>query len=141
MKEDSFIPHGFGRISGEDNEMSLAACFRFPKTVRHAVFASLRNHADSLVFSQFLGNAKIRCHGKTRFDALCSDLLHRILQGPFEVLVSHLQVVLPGDDLAVAHPRADDMLGERSRQLSLPARAEVVEEFGPSLHAGLAKDL
>ena len=58
------------------------------------------------------------------------------LQSPLEMLFGRLEIMLPSDLLAVAHPFANDVRRELLFKFRLPARPQVVEDARPRFHAG-----
>jgi hypothetical protein len=74
--------------------------------------------------------------GLQRGATCCARLLCRILRHYRLVVLSHLQVMLGGDGLAVANPRADKVNREPLGQLRFPRRTQVLKQLRPGLQAG-----
>jgi len=67
-------------------------------------------------------------------------LVRRILRRACEVLIGHLQVVFPRDQLGIADPRRHHMEREALSQLRLACASEVLEQPGPGFQSSLADD-
>ena len=66
--------------------------------------------------------------------------LDRPANGLREVGIRDGQVVLRGDQLRIADPVTDDLHGMLPGQFGFSRRAEIVEQFRPSLQPGLGDD-
>ena len=67
-------------------------------------------------------------------------ILRRFLRRFSIVLIRDMQVVLHGDRLTVADPRADDVRREIVAKLRLPCSSAILKQLAPRRHARRADD-